>query len=792
MRVIIVGGGAAGASCAARLRRLDENIQITILERTNEISIANCGLPYYCSDVISDRDKMTVAKPEVFKNLLNVDVKFYSEVTSINRERKTVTINNDYEKEYDKLVLALGANPVIPPLPGVDDTRIFTVRTLNDADNIKDFIKATQAQNAVVIGGGFIGVEMAENFAHMGLNTSLVELSDQILGPLDKDMSILLENEMREKGVTLHLASGVKAFENGEVVLHNDKKLPYDIAIMAIGVRAETTLVKDAGLELGVTGAIKVNDMMQTSDPDIYAAGDSVEVLDFVTDSASVIPLAGPANRQGRIIADNICGGDSSYKKSQGTAVVKVFDLTAASVGNNEKRLQKLNIPYKKVHVGVSSHAGYYPGAFPVFVKLIFGENGEIFGAQAIGAEGVEKRIDVIATFMRLGGKVQDLVDSELSYAPPYSSAKDPVNIVGMAADNVLKGYLKPAFYEDLKDAYLIDVRVPEAYNIKTIEGAVNIPSQQMRDRISEVPKDKKVVLFCNRGFNSYVAQRILVQNGYDNVYSFTGGYNYYKEIIKSKQNSLGQILPAADKVASGGSVSLRVDACGMQCPGPIMKLSEVIKSANDGDIVEILTTDSGFKSDVAAWSESTGNTLLGIDVENKIIKAQIQKGTQSQIKTDVKDAQTIVVFSSDLDKAMASFVIANGALAAGKDVVMFFTFWGLNILRKQDNINVKKSLIDKMFGLMMPKGVDALTLSKMNIGGLGSLMMKWVMKNKQVASLQELIYSAQQNGAKFIACNMSMDVMGIKSEELIDGVEIAGVAKYISESSKSNSNLFI
>ncbi|MDD3419550.1 MAG: FAD-dependent oxidoreductase [Candidatus Gastranaerophilales bacterium] len=791
MRVIIVGGGAAGASCAARLRRLDENIQITILERTNEISIANCGLPYYCSDVISDRDKMTVAKPELFKNLLNIDVDFHSEVTSINREKKTVTINNDYEKEYDKLVLALGANPVIPPLPGVDDAKIFTVRTLKDADNIKDHIKAAAAKNTVVIGGGFIGVEMAENFAHMGLNTSLVELSDQILGPLDKDMSIFLENEMRENGVALHLGCGVKAFENGEVVLHNEKRLPYDIAVMAIGVRAETGLVKDAGLEIGATGAIKVNDMMQTSDPDIYAAGDSVEVLDFVTDSASVIPLAGPANRQGRIIADNICGGNSTYKKSQGTAVVKVFDLTAASVGNNEKRLQKMNIPYKKVHVGVSSHAGYYPGSFPVLVKLIFGENGEIFGAQAIGAEGVEKRIDVIASVMRLGGKVQDLVDSELSYAPPYSSAKDPVNIVGMAADNVLKGYLKPAFYEDLKDAYLIDVRVPEAYNIKTMEGAVNIPSHQIRDRIAEVPKDKKVVLFCNRGFNSYVAQRILVQNGYDNVYSFTGGYNYYKEIIKSKQNSLGQISSPIAKVSS--DVSLRVDACGMQCPGPIMKLSEVIKSANDGDVVEILTTDSGFKSDVAAWSESTGNTLLGIGVENKIITAKIQKGTTSSSqKADAKDAQTIVVFSSDLDKAMASFVIANGALAAGKDVVMFFIFWGLNILRKQENTKVKKSLIDKMFGLMMPKGVDALTLSKMNMGGFGSLMMKWVMKNKQVASLQELVVSAQKNGAKFIACNMSMDVMGIKPEELIDGVEIAGVAKYISESSKATSNLFI
>jgi NADPH-dependent 2,4-dienoyl-CoA reductase/sulfur reductase-like enzyme/peroxiredoxin family protein/rhodanese-related sulfurtransferase/TusA-related sulfurtransferase len=791
MRIIIVGGGAAGASCAARLRRLDETAQITILERTNEISIANCGLPYYCSDVISDRDKMLVSNPGVFKRLLNVDVELNSAVTSINRERKTVTINGAVEKEYDKLVLALGVNPIIPPIEGVDDERIFTVRTLNDADKIKNNIKTNNAQNAVVIGGGFIGVEMAENFAHIGMQTSLVELSDQLLGPLDKDMSIFAENQMRENGVELYLSDGVSAFKDGKVILSSGREIDYDIVIMAIGVRAETGLVKDAGLELGTTGAIKVNEYMQTSDPDIYAAGDSVEVLDFVTDTESVIPLAGPANRQGRIIADNIIGGSSTYKKSQGTAVVKVFDLTVASVGNNEKRLAKLNIPYKKVHVGVSSHAGYYPGSFPLFVKLIFGDDGTILGAQAVGAEGVEKRIDVIASVMRLGGKVQDLVDSELSYAPPYSSAKDPVNIVGMAADNVLKGYFKPAFYEDLKESYLIDVRPPESYAIKTIEEAVNIPSQQIRERMAEVPRDKKVVLFCNRGFNSYVAQRVLLQNGYDNVYSFTGGYGYYKEILKSKQETLMSNSPQKTAVPSGEAI--RVDACGLQCPGPIMKLSESIKSAKEGQIIELLTTDSGFKSDVAAWAETTGNTLLSLGTENKIIVAKVQKGKeQAPTSAEVANGQTIVIFSSDFDKAMASFVIANGALAAGKPVTMFFTFWGLNILRKSNNAPVKKSIIDHLFGLMMPKGVNALALSKMNMGGLGSLMMKWVMKKKNIATLQELMNDAQRNGAKFIACNMSMDVMGIKQEELIDGIEIAGVAKYIAESSKANSNLFI
>lgn len=789
MRVVIVGGGAAGASCAARLRRLDESAQIVILERTEEISIANCGLPYYCSDVISERDNMIVAKPETFSDLLNVEVKFNSNVTSINRERKTVTVNGGREEAYDKLVLALGANPIVPPMEGIDE-RFFTVRTLADADKIKSFIGLHKAHNAIVVGGGFIGVEMAENLAHLGLNTSLVELSPQILAPLDEDMVIFAQNQMEENGVKLYLGDGVKAFVKGAAVLSSGREIPYDIVILAIGVRPDVTLVKNAGLELGTTGAIKVNEFMQTSDADIFAAGDSIEVTDFATGADVVIPLAGPANRQGRIIADNIAGGSSTYKNTQGTSVVKVFDLTAATVGSTEKRLQKLGIDYKKAHVWVNSHAGYYPGAQFLFMKLIFNEDGKIFGAQAVGVDGVEKRIDVIATIMRLGGKVQDLVDSELSYAPPYSSAKDPVNQLGMVAENILRGLVKPAFYEDLKDSYLVDVRPESMYKLSTIEGAVNIPSTQIRERFAEIPRDKKVVLFCRRGFNSYVSTRILAQNGYENVYSFIGGYNYYQQILKSKKGVFMKNIPSnQSKIDS----ALKIDACGMQCPGPIMKLSETISTMKEGEPVEILTTDIGFKSDVQAWCESTGNTLVALATENKIIKATIQKGQKAPVSVEQNaDTQTMVVFSNDLDKAMAAFVIANGALAAGKKVTMFFTFWGLNILRKRETVKVKKSLIDRMFGMMMPKGVDALILSKMHMGGLGTAMMKWVMKDKNVATFQELIESAQKNGAKFIACNMSMDVMGIKKEELIDGVEIAGVAKYIAESSHSNSNLFI
>lgn len=791
MQIIIAGGGAAGASCAARLRRLDEKAQIIILEKTDEISIANCGLPYFCSDVISDRDKMLVSNPEKFKDLLNIEVRLNSELTSINRDQKTVKVNNEYELRYDKLVLALGANPLKPPIPGIQNDKIFTVRTLNDADRIKAYIKNSSVKNAVVVGGGFIGVEMAENLIHLGLKTSIVELSEQILAPLDPEIVAFAQNQARDNGLELLLVDGVKAFDEREILLNSGKKLPYDIAILAIGVRAESKAAKESGLDVGATGGVKVNEFMQTSDENIYAAGDSVEIKDFVDNSDAMIPLAGPANRQGRIIADNIAGINSTYKKTQGSSVVKVFDTTVASVGNNEKQLKRKQIEYKKVFVMSPSHAGYYPNSFPLLIKLLFTQEGNILGAQAVGSDMAEKRIDVIASVMRNGGTVQELIDSELCYAPPYSSAKDPVNIAGMAADNILKGLVKPAFFEDLQDAYLIDVRPEISYKLNTIEGAINLPVTELRQRKDEIPKDRKVILFCNRGFNSYIASRILMQEGFDNVYSLLGGTFLYNEIVKDKKGIIMSNFNKPENAVAADDV-IKIDACGMQCPGPILKLADTIKTLDNGKSVEISTADAGFAADIESWCKSTGNTLINLEKKDKIYSAIVQKGQKHPACNVKKDAQTIVVFSNDLDKALASFIIANGAAASGKPVTMFFTFWGLNILRKPEPIKVQKSLIDKMFGFMMPKGSEKLTLSKMHMGGMGTWMMKKVMHSKNILSLQELIQTAQNSGVKFIACTMSMDVMGIKPEELIDGVELGGVAKYISESNAANSNLFI
>lgn len=544
MKVLIIGGGACGASAAARLRRLDDTAEILILEQTEEISIANCGLPYYCSNVINSEEKMHVSSVGKFKNLLNVDIRLGARVTSIDRLKKTVTVNDNEILSYDKLVLAPGANPFKPDIKGIDNPKIFTVRTLNDANMIKAHLKMSNAKEAVVIGGGFIGVEMAENFAELsGVNTTLVEAASHILPPVDKETAAFAHNEMRKHGINLILSDAVTEFGSNEIRLSSGRRISYDIAVLAIGVKPETSLALACGIQTGKSGGIKVNKFMQTSDENIYAGGDSVEVEGFVTGEEILVPLAGPANRQGRIIADNIAGYKSTYKKSLGSAVVKVFDLTIASAGCSEETLLKRNIPYLKTFTFGFSHASYYPGATRTMYKLLFNKEGDILGIQAAGYEGVEKRVDVMAASMRNGLKVWELIDLELCYAPPYSSAKDPVNILGMHADNILKGFVKPAFIEDIDNAMLIDIRSKAEFERETINGAVNIFTPELRERYKELPRDKKIILFCNTGFQSYVASRILIQRGFDNVYSLAAGITLYKELVKDKLFNAEKVL---------------------------------------------------------------------------------------------------------------------------------------------------------------------------------------------------------------------------------------------------------
>ena len=522
-----------------------------------------------------------------------------------------------------------------------------------------------------------------------------------------------------------------------------------------------------------------------------------------------MIPLAGPANKQGRIVADNLCGINTSYKGSMGTSVAKVFDLTVGSTGLNEKTLIKKKIKYKSIHIHPGSHAGYYPGSSTIDMKLVFDPKTEkIYGAQAIGQDGVDKRIDVLATAIRANLKVTELKDLELSYAPPFSSAKDPVNMLGFVAENIINNLVKIIEWKDVNQiieskGFILDVRDEIEFQLGSIPSAINIPLPELRNRLNELPVDKKIYIYCQTGIRAYNAYRILSQNNFD-VYNLDGAFKTYQCVYNPGDTSTCHDLDIDDsghlvveetpKADATSEPTLKVNAIGLQCPGPIVKAFKSLETLKDGDILEISASDPGFEKDVKTWAQKGGHNLLSVEKDNQNIIAKIQKGQKINkvSNTFVQDGTTIVVFSQDLDKAMAAFIIAQGAKAMGKDVSLFFTFWGLNILRKAKSPKVKKSFMEKMFGKMMPKGTKKLPTSKMNMAGMGPKMMKKIMKKKNVDSLELMIEKAKDLGIKLTACAMSMDILGIKKEELIDGVEIAGVATYLGDTENSNHNLFI
>ncbi|MFD0958163.1 FAD-dependent oxidoreductase [Paenibacillus chungangensis] len=538
-KVIIVGGVAGGASAAARLRRLDESADIIMLERGEFVSFANCGLPYYIGGTIQERSKLLVQTPESLKARFRIDVRTFSEAVSIDPERKMIKIESRdrgaYEESYDDLILSPGAKPIRPSIPGIDNPSIHTLRNIADTDRIKELVDREATRSAVVVGGGYIGVEMAENLRERGLDVTLVEAAPHILAPFDSEMVVLAEKELEEHGVRLRLNSPVQAFRVAEggigtvVELGNGDSVTADIVILAIGVMPDTGFLQGSGIQMGARGHIIVNEHMETNQPSIYAVGDAVETTDFMHGGQTAVPLAGPANKQGRIAADRICGLDSSYKGTQGTAIIKVFGLTGASTGSNERTLNKLGVPYHAIYVHPISHAGYYPGAKPMSLKLLFNEQGRVLGAQAFGEEGVDKRIDVIATVIRLGGTVYDLTELELSYAPPYSSAKDPVNMAGYVAENVLEGRLDVLTVNELDgidaDAVqLLDVRTVAEYGRGHLDGALNIPVDDLRERLHELDRNKEIYAYCEVGLRGYIASRILSQHGF-RVRNLTGGH---------------------------------------------------------------------------------------------------------------------------------------------------------------------------------------------------------------------------------------------------------------------------
>jgi NADPH-dependent 2,4-dienoyl-CoA reductase/sulfur reductase-like enzyme/peroxiredoxin family protein/TusA-related sulfurtransferase/rhodanese-related sulfurtransferase len=853
MRVVIVGGVAGGATTAARLRRIDENAEVIIFERGEHISYANCGLPYYIGGVIEERDRLFVQTPESFYSNYRLEVRTKQEVLSIDRDRKEVTVRKvdtgeEYTESYDKLVLSPGAEPFKPPIPGINSEGIFTLRSVPETDAIKAFVDERSPKRAVIVGAGFIGLEMAENLHDRGVFVTIVEMAQQVMNVVDFEMAAMVHQHLKTKNVEFYLRDGVSSFErDGDAIaiqLKSGRTITADMVILSIGVRPESRLAKEAGLDVGPTGGIKVDTYLRTTDPDVYACGDVIEYPNPITGAPTITYLAGPANKQGRIVANNIVYGDShEYHGSIQTAVAKVFDITVATTGASEKALEKAGVPYATTITHSSSHAGYYPGALAMSIKTIFDPtDGRLFGAQIVGYEGVDKRIDLMATVVRNNGTIRDLTEIEHAYAPPYSSAKDPVNIAGFVAENViLKRSRHIQWHQvmgcDLNEMMLVDVRTPEEHEIGSIEGAVNIPLYELRDRIDEIDRNRTIVVFCGVGLRAYHAERILVQSGFTDVFNLSGGYKTFETATEKQSNEdiyatdyigkddniyqtdvehLGG-MEGPEARARGGSQSaaesgetaatasvrvdaLKVDATGLQCPGPIMKLKKSIDSLAPGEQLIETATDPGFARDVASWCKMTGNSLVKLDTAGGVTTAVIEKTDPAAVArsraagggSPVRNGSTLVVFSDDMDRALASLVIANGAASAGKKVTLFFTFWGLSILKRDHKPRVRKDAMGRMFGWMLPGGTQDLKLSKMNFGGMGAAMMKARMKSQKVDPIDVMLANAVDAGVRLVACQMSMDVMGVKREELIDGVEIGGVANYLEATEDANLNLFV
>ncbi|OLS34904.1 CoA-disulfide reductase [Alkalihalophilus pseudofirmus] len=637
-KVIIVGGVAGGATAAARLRRISEDVEIILVERGEHISFANCGLPYYIGETIKERSKLLVQTVEGMSKRFNLDVRNSSEVLSIDPQNNKVIIKNlkngeEYEETYDKLLLSPGARPIVPPIPGLSENKTaFTLRNIPDTDKIKTYVDSNKPKKAVVIGGGFIGIEMAENLVDRGIEMTLVEMAKQIMAPIDVEMASILHTHLKEKGVHLVLENGVQAFtdQGKKVVLSDGTEIETDMTILSIGVRPENELAQSAGLELGERGGIIVNEYLQTSQEDIYAVGDAIEVVDYINGIKAMIPLAGPANRQGRIAANNMMGKKEKYQGTMGTSIAKVFDLTVAATGNNEKTLKHLGITYEVVHIHPSSHAGYYPGAAPIALKLIFDKStGKIFGAQAVGADGVDKRIDVIATAIKGELTVEDLTNLELSYAPPFSSAKDPVNMAGYVASNIMDGELEHIQWHEVDQivsdgGLLIDVREPMEREFGFIKGSKNIPLNDLRDRLSELPKDQTIYVSCQVGLRGYLASQILKNKGYK-VKNVDGGWKTYSSVLREN-------LAIDDKTTTNNfkeneiQVDKVVDVTGLTCPMPIIELKKGIESLESGQVLELHVTDKGALNDLPAWSKNAGHTLLKTVQEEKIFKFWLEK----------------------------------------------------------------------------------------------------------------------------------------------------------------------
>ncbi|KKN11768.1 hypothetical protein LCGC14_1023260 [marine sediment metagenome] len=659
-KVVIIGGVAGGASAAARLRRLKENFEIIILDKGPYVSFANCGLPYYVGNIIKEQKSLELFSPRRFKSWFNIDVRINNEAISIDRNKKQVLVRDlstlrNYSLDYDYLLIATGSTPIIPPFKGLEEVSYYTIWTIPDAVKIREYVEKNKIKKAVIVGGGFIGLEMAENLVEKGVKVKIIEMLDQVMPPIDKEMAQLIHQELILNGVCLILEDPVESFartDNNRPVVKtkNGREIETDLILMAVGIKPISNLAKSSGLVLNPSGYIIVNEYMLTSDPKIYAVGDAVQVMHFQTKKPISIALAGPANKQGRIAADNIAGREIKYKGILGASVVKVFDATIAAVGLTEKQLTETKIKYEKVYVHPNNHAGYFPGATPITLKLLFEvPSGKVLGAQAVGGPGTEKRIDVISTVIKFEGTVFDLEELELTYAPPYSSAKDPVNMAGFVASNYLRGDISLKHWHEIEEskkngAIILDVRTGREYEARKIEGSVNIPIHELRDRLSEIPKEKPVIVYCEVGYRSYISTRILMQHGFNEVYELTGGFKLYEaatakteDIVAACGSSESIIEEYIKEKSTESGEFVVVDCSGLSCPGPLNAMIKSLETLPENKKLKVYASDPGFKSSVEAYSKlNEAVRLLYIRKEEGKLVAIIEK-TQPTMITPIK-----------------------------------------------------------------------------------------------------------------------------------------------------------
>jgi len=819
MKHLIIGGVAGGATAAARIRRIDKFAEIILLEKGNYISYANCGLPYYIGGIIEDRDRLFLETPDSLKQRYNIDVRVENTAIDINTVEKTVTIrradNSEYTEKYDKLLLSPGALPVKPPLEGIDSEGIFTLRNVADTDRIKNYLDTHNIQKAVVVGAGFIGLETVENLHHRRVEISIVEIENQVMHHFDFSIAAYVHQHLSQKGVNLYLEQTIERFEEKEgkinIYLKSGKIISADMVILSMGIRPETSLAKAAGLKIGETGGIWINEYLETSAKDVYAVGDAIEFPHALTGKPWLNQLANSAIRQARIVADNMVKGNvEKYEGAIRTSIAKIFDLTAAKTGLTAKQLKQAGIVYQSSTIHSYSHAGYYLNALSLTIKLTFDPvTGKVFGAQSVGYGGVDKRIDQIALLIKLGGSVFDLMKVEHCYAPPFSLTKDPIAIAGYVAGNIVTGQMPVVHWREIQmtnsdKTTILDVRTKEETETgEVIQGSLNIPLDELRGRLDEIPKNKPVCTYCTIGLRGYLASRILIQQGFTDVKNLSGGYKTYSTATAPIQTEGEKQHSEANKPDNSNSnqqndtqtmKTIKIDARGLQCPGPILKLKKAMDEVAAGEHIEITATDAAFPRDAEAWSRSTGNTLISNISEKGEFTVVVEKGSpQNQaVISHEGNAKTFIMFSDDLDKALATFILANGAAATGKKVSIFFTFWGLNVIKKAKKPHVKKDIFGKMFSMMLPSHSLKLKLSKMNLFGIGAKMMRYIMKIKGIESLETLRVQALEQGVEFIGCQMSMNVMGVKREELLDECTVGGVASYMERAENAGVNLFI